>query len=86
MIFYRLLQLLAALLLIRLLGRAVARWLRGAPRRPAVRGGELVRDRVCNTHVPRQHALVARVGGREEYFCSAACRDHALATSERQAS
>jgi YHS domain-containing protein len=38
-----------------------------------------VRDRVCNTFVPRASALRAQLGGHEEYFCSAACRDKALA-------
>jgi hypothetical protein len=82
----RILQLLLVLFLLRLLGRAVASWLRGQPaKKPATVQGTLVRDRVCNTHLPRHRALVAQVAGREEYFCSAACRDHALATA-RQAS
>jgi hypothetical protein len=38
----------------------------------------MVRDRVCNTFVPRARALVATIGGRDEYFCSAACRDRAF--------
>jgi hypothetical protein len=38
----------------------------------------LVRDRVCNTFLPRERALVAVVDGREEHFCSTACRDRAL--------
>jgi hypothetical protein len=41
----------------------------------------MVRDRVCNTFLPRQRALRAVVGGREEHFCSAACRDRALHTA-----
>jgi len=48
--------------------------------RPQVRAPEdLVLDRVCHTYVPRSRALVARVAGHEEAFCSAACRDRALA-------
>ena len=56
-----------------------------APReRPRVRAAEdLVLDRVCHTHVLRSRALTARVSGREETFCSAACRDQALAAVTR---
>jgi hypothetical protein len=88
-----LLRILFWLLLLRLLVRAVARAFaqdaaqrRAAtrPARPAVRAPEdLVLDRVCHTHVPRSRALVARVDGREEHFCSAACRDKALAEVAR---
>lgn len=52
-----------------------------APRPPVA--GELVRDRVCNTFLPRDRALHAVVGAREEHFCSAACRDRALADAAR---
>jgi hypothetical protein len=51
-----------------------------APSAPAA-GGELVRDRVCNTFLPKERALVAEVSGGREYFCSAACRDRALAAA-----
>ncbi len=51
-----------------------------APRAPAA-GGELVRDRVCNTFLPKERALVAEVSGAREYFCSAACRARALAAA-----
>jgi len=44
---------------------------------------DLVRDPVCNTFVPRSRALAARVDGRETLFCSAACRDRALAAVAR---
>ena len=46
---------------------------------PKVTGRELVRDRVCNTFVPRDRALFGVVGGRTEPFCSAQCRDRAAA-------
>lgn len=71
-----------------LLVRIVVRWLARAfaPRNatrpaaaPAARPAEeLVRDRVCNTFVPRSRAILAEVAGREELFCSTACRDKAL--------
>jgi hypothetical protein len=94
MIVIRFLQFLFALLVVRLVSRMLGAFFRqqqqqrpaarpraGAPR--SVSGGELVKDRVCNTHVPRERALVARIGGRDEYFCSAGCRDRALAAMSR---
>jgi len=38
---------------------------------------DLVRDRVCNTFLPRDRAIHALVNGHEEHFCSTACRDRA---------
>jgi hypothetical protein len=84
----RLLRVLFALLVVRFLMRSVgaffrARRERAVPPAPPPRGqvaaGELVRDRVCNTFLPRERALSATIGGQEEHFCSAACRDQALA-------
>ena len=81
----RLLQLLAALLVLRLLLRFVAGFVRGLtsqdakPSRGDAGATDLVRDRVCNTFVPRETALAARIGGHEEHFCSTACRDKAVA-------
>ena len=74
--------------LFRFLFVAVAGWLisrliRGGirPTRSAAPGrgrtrreGEMVRDRVCNTFVPRSSALVERVGSETHYFCSESCR------------
>ncbi len=61
-------------------GWLISRLIRGATR-PAARGrgqtrreGEMVRDRVCNTFLPRSSALVERVGGETHYFCSERCR------------
>jgi hypothetical protein len=85
-----LLRALGLLMAVRLLGRlaaAVVQAMRpetapagapGAAPAPAG-GGEMVRDRVCNTFVPRDRALRALIGGQEAHFCSAACRDRALA-------
>jgi YHS domain-containing protein len=42
------------------------------------RGTSLVRDRVCNTFLPQDRAVRAVIDGREEYFCSEACRAKAL--------
>jgi hypothetical protein len=89
----RILQFLFWLLLLRLVVRAVARAFSPGPARPRAAAPpsspqvqppeDLVLDRVCQTHVPRSRALVARVAGREEPFCSPACRDKALAAVTR---
>ncbi len=65
------------LLMIRLAVRAVASFFGPSSDGPK-KGRDLVRDRVCNTFVPQDRAVVAMVGGKPEYFCSAACRDRAL--------
>jgi hypothetical protein len=72
---------LVVLFLVRLVMRALGAFLRprdtAAPRR--IDAVEMVRDRVCNTFLPRERAVRALVAGHEEHFCSAACRDRALA-------
>lgn len=45
----------------------------------ARRGGEpraetMVRDRVCNTFLPRSQAIIERDARGEHFFCSEACR------------
>jgi hypothetical protein len=76
------------LLVLRFLVRfvaAVVRGYQGVPEGPRDTVGnagppvELVRDEVCGTYVPRSRALLAEVGGRSAHFCSAGCRDRALA-------
>jgi hypothetical protein len=81
-----LIRILVVLFFVRLALRFVAgvvRGLRGpadvTPGRAPKGGVDLVRDPVCRTHIPRTQALNAVVSGRTEYFCSAACRDRALA-------
>jgi hypothetical protein len=75
------LRVLLVLLVLRMLGRFVRGILQGlrdaSPAASA--GGEMVRDRICNTFLPRERALMAVVHGVEEPFCSPACRDRALA-------
>lgn len=79
----RLLFLLVALrLLFRFVG-AIVRGYREADAKAAPRERELVRDRVCNTFLPRDRALTALVHGHEQHFCSAACRDQALLSPAR---
>jgi len=82
------LRLLLALVALRFLFRfvsAIVRGYREADDREvaAGRSRELVRDRVCNTFLPRDRALRAIVHGHEEHFCSPACRDQALVSPAR---
>jgi hypothetical protein len=67
-------------LVVRLLGRGLSGLFRSSQRpqageKPAA--VDLVRDRVCNTFVPRDRAVHAMIAGRQEHFCSEACRDRA---------
>jgi hypothetical protein len=54
-----------------------------ARRSSSGRAEDLVRDRICNTYVPRTRALAEVIEGREEHFCSEACRDKARASVPR---
>jgi hypothetical protein len=76
-----LLRALLVLVVLRLLGRFVLGVMQGLRETavPARSGREMVRDRVCNTFLPRDRALTALIDGEEAHFCSAACRDRALA-------
>lgn len=48
---------------------------RGTATRPKPRiQGEMVRDEVCNTYLPREDALREVRDGREVFFCSEECR------------
>jgi YHS domain-containing protein len=87
-----LLYVLVILLVVRMIGRWVARLFgaAGEVRRTGAQGQtrstaaeDLVRDPVCNTYVPRSRALSAVIEGRSEHFCSEACRDRARATAAR---
>ena len=84
-LFVIVLRFLVALLVVRLVFRAVAALVRprpstAAPPRPPA---EMVRDRVCNTFLPRERAIRAVVAGREEHFCSPACHERARAAVSR---
>jgi uncharacterized protein len=46
--------------------------------------GELVRDPVCSTYIPRDSAIAARVGSETRYYCSTACRDKDADTARPQ--
>lgn len=47
----------------------------GEKRPPRIPGEEMVQDPQCRTYVVKDRALLRRIGGRKEYFCSAACAD-----------
>jgi YHS domain-containing protein len=84
LVLVRVVQFLIVLFFVRLVVQTVAALLRAAAPRPDRRADpELVRDRVCNTYVPRRTALRATVGGREEFFCSPSCRSRALSEVAR---
>lgn len=71
-----LVQFVLVLFIVRLVLRAIApfRIKRGAGAAPQPKTADLVLDAVCNTYVPRDRALRAMVGGREQHFCSPECR------------
>jgi hypothetical protein len=83
------LTIIALLLLLRLALRFVVGLMRGlsepldgaaSPGRrragePARIAGELVKDPVCATDIPRDAAIAARVAGETRYYCSVTCRD-----------
>ncbi len=76
-------ELLFWLLVIRFVLRGLARLFGQAPARPTPppprQVEDLVLDPVCRTYIPRSRAVLARVAGREEAFCSTECRDKAKA-------
>jgi YHS domain-containing protein len=85
------LRVVLILFLLRIFFRFVGGLLRGlsgpAPRAsgpPAAM--PTVRDRVCNTFLPRERALVARIDGRDEYFCSEECRRKARRAARERVS
>lgn len=60
---------------------ALSAYHNGEKRPPRVPGEEMVQDPQCRTYVVKDRALIRHIGGRKEYFCSAACaenyeRDH----------
>jgi hypothetical protein len=76
-----LVRFVVALLIVRIGLRFIAGVIQGLREPPPAGAGsiDMVRDRVCNTFLPRERAVTAIVGGREMHFCSAACRDRARA-------
>jgi len=47
----------------------------GAGRRVPAGADRMVRDRICNTFLPRSKSLVLEEGGQQHHFCSEKCRE-----------
>jgi hypothetical protein len=77
------LRVVLILFVLRLIVRGVAALFRpsraASKAQPPRMGGALVRDKVCNTFLPRERAIRTVVDGREEFFCSDKCRKRAQA-------
>ena len=58
----------------------------GRARRPSEGITELVRDRICNTYLPKDRALTLRESDQIHYFCSEGCRSRHLAAASREVS
>jgi hypothetical protein len=76
------LRIVVILFVVRLILRGVAALVRSPKRdaakaRPRTEGVDLVRDRICNTFLPRERAIRWMTKGGEEYFCSEKCRKRA---------
>ena len=90
------LNIIVLLLLLRLALRFVLGLFQGLyePSRPAGSGrsaggpakiaGELVKDPVCATYIPRASAIAARVAGETRYYCSVTCRDKDAGAGDAQ--
>jgi uncharacterized protein len=92
------LNIIVLLLLLRLALRFVMGLMRGlsepsdgassSGRRPAAGpariAGELVKDPVCGTYIPRDSAIAARVAGETRYYCSVTCRDRDAGAGQTQ--
>lgn len=42
-------------------------------KRPEESGGEMVKDPICDTYVPKSRAIQRRLNGQSVYFCSQDC-------------
>jgi YHS domain-containing protein len=64
---------------------------RSSPRRStdgarSAAGHELVKDPYCQTYIPKDTALRARIGGRERFFCSRECMEKYRETEKKNSS
>jgi hypothetical protein len=57
---------------------------RGKAGGPGKIAGELVRDPVCGTYIPRESAIAVRIGGETRSYCSVTCRDKDAAAGSAQ--
>ena len=72
---YRLLLVLALLIVLFILVKRVVRELRARHAAPSLTSDpdQMVQDPNCRTFVPRRAAVVERIGGQSYCFCSRAC-------------
>ncbi|WP_447975156.1 YHS domain-containing protein [Nitrospira sp. Kam-Ns4a] len=72
---YRLIIVLALLVVVYFLLRNLIRELTGRSRRDETLPdkNQMVQDPVCRTYVPRGTAVAATIGGQTYYFCSQDC-------------
>ncbi|MBW2057505.1 MAG: hypothetical protein JRH07_07055 [Deltaproteobacteria bacterium] len=87
----RILVLLALILILYYLLRGLFRPRTGAGDRVRRYGGmestgknELVKDPYCQTYIPKDTALRARIGGEDLFFCSETCMNSYLEEREEQ--
>jgi len=45
---------------------------------PPSQGEDLVQDPFCKTYVPKSHAIMKEINGRQQYFCSRECCEQYL--------
>jgi uncharacterized protein len=45
---------------------------------PPSAGEDLVQDPFCKTYVPKSHAIMKEINGRQQYFCSRECCEQYL--------
>lgn len=72
---YRLIIVLALLIVVYFLARNLIRQLTGTARRDEALTdkSQMVQDPVCRTYVPKGAAVAATIGGQTYYFCSRDC-------------
>jgi len=81
-LFLALLLFTGAILILRRLAGALSAPSPARPKETTGHGAtELVRDRVCNTHVPKDRALQVTSSGETRWFCSEECRGRFLASA-----
>jgi len=71
---------LLAYLVIRLVSfwRRIGRTVSPPPPESPALSGQMVKDEVCQTYLPRENALREIIDGEERFFCSAECRRKGL--------
>ena len=66
--------------------REVGNTERGSARTGRAESKELVQDPYCQTYIPKNTALRARIAGEDIYFCSEECMNRYLSEQRRTSS